>query len=61
MDKLLHETLELSRIGRVINPPEDVPFRDIIGDALGQAEETIASRGIKISIYPTCQLFMWTE
>jgi signal transduction histidine kinase len=52
MDKLLHETLELSRIGRVINPPEDVPFRDIIGDALGQAEETIASRGIKISIYP---------
>ena len=52
MDKLLHETLELSRIGRVINPPEDVPFRDIIGDALGQDEKTIESRGVKISIYP---------
>ena len=32
MDELLMDTLELSRIGRVINPPEDVSFRDIVGD-----------------------------
>ncbi|VVB63656.1 Methanogenesis regulatory histidine kinase FilI [uncultured archaeon] len=46
------DTLELSRIGRVINLPEDVSFRDIVGEALGQTAEKIESRGIKVSIAP---------
>ena len=50
MDKLLQSTLELSRIGRVISPPENVPFGEIIGDALSQTAEKIESRGVKVSV-----------
>jgi PAS domain S-box-containing protein len=48
MDQLLLETLELSRIGRVVNPPEDVPFGEIVEDALRQTSEKIKSKGFKI-------------
>ena len=50
MDQLLMETLELSRIGRVVNPPEDVPFSGIVEDALGLASEKIRSNGFKVSV-----------
>ena len=50
MDRLLLETLELSRIGRVVNPPEDVPFGEIVEDALGQTREKIRSKGFKVSV-----------
>lgn len=50
MDQLLMETLELSRIGRVVNPPEDVPFGEIIDDALEQTSEKIRSKWCKISV-----------
>ncbi len=50
MDRLLLETLELSRIGRVANPPEDVPFEEIVEDALGQTSEKIRSSGCKVSV-----------
>ncbi|MDH7596988.1 MAG: ATP-binding protein [Methanothrix sp.] len=36
MDRLLTNTLELSRVGRVINPPEDVPFSDIVKEVLSE-------------------------
>ncbi|VUT25557.1 MAG: sensory histidine kinase AtoS [Candidatus Methanolliviera sp. GoM_asphalt] len=36
MDRLLRDTLELSRIGRITNPPEDVSFKEIVNDALDQ-------------------------
>jgi signal transduction histidine kinase len=48
MDRLLLETLELSRIGRVVNPPEDVPFGEIVAEALAQTSEKIRSEGFKI-------------
>ncbi len=50
MDQLLLETLELSRIGRAVNPPEDVPFGEIVKDALGQTSEKIRSKGFKVSV-----------
>ena len=50
MDRLLLETLELSRIGRVVNPPEDAPFGEIVEDALGQTSEKIRSKGFKVSV-----------
>nr|WP_297758705.1 ATP-binding protein [Methanothrix sp.] len=34
MDRLLTNTLELSRVGRVINPPEDVRFSDLVKEVL---------------------------
>ncbi|MCK4732466.1 MAG: response regulator, partial [Methanophagales archaeon] len=56
MDKMLSDTLQLSRAGRVVNPPEDVPFGELIEKALEQTEEKIKSRKIKISVtedFPT--------
>lgn len=50
MERLLSDTLELSRIGRVANPPEDVPFGAIVEDALEQIAEQIKSSGVKITV-----------
>ena len=50
MDQLLGETLELSRIGRVTNPPEDVLFGEMVEEALDQAAERIRLRGIKVIV-----------
>jgi len=50
MDTLLSDTLQLSRIGRVANPPEDVPFGEIVQGALEQTAEQIKSSGAEISV-----------
>jgi len=50
MDCLLRDTLQLSRIGRMVNPPEDVPFGEIVKDALEQTAEQIKSSGVEISV-----------
>lgn len=50
MDRLLQDTLELSRIGRMMNPPEDVPFYDIVREALEQTSERIRSRGVSVNV-----------
>ena len=56
MEKLLSDTLELSRIGRMVNPPEDVSFGDIVEDALAQTAEQLKSSGVEVSVaedFPT--------
>jgi len=56
MEKLLGETLELSRIGRVANPPEDVPFGEIVEEALEQTAAQIKSSGVEVTVaedFPT--------
>jgi len=50
MDHLLKDTLRLSRIGRVVNPPEEVSFGEIVHEALSQASGELRSRGIKVSL-----------
>lgn len=50
MDRLLQDTLELSRIGRIINPPDDVPFYEIIEDALSQTTEKLKSKKVKVTV-----------
>ena len=50
MDRLLSETLELSRIGRVATPPEDVPFEEIVQEALLQTSPRIRSAGIDVLV-----------
>ncbi|MBN1763349.1 MAG: PAS domain S-box protein [Methanomicrobia archaeon] len=50
MDRLLRDTLQLSRIGRIANPPEDVPFGAIVQDALEQTTEQIKSSGVEVSV-----------
>lgn len=34
MNRLLSELLELSRIGRLVNPPQPVPFRELVDEAV---------------------------
>jgi len=56
MDQLLSDTLQLSRIGRMVNPPEDVPFGEIVEDALEQTAEQIKSSEVEVSVaddFPT--------
>ena len=50
MDRLLLETLELSRIGRVVDPLENVSFGEIVEDALSQTEKKIKSKEVKVSV-----------
>jgi PAS domain S-box-containing protein len=50
MDNLLKDTLELSRIGRVANPPDNVPFGEIVQEALSQVQERITNSGVKVTV-----------
>ena len=56
MGNFMNDTLELSRIGRVANPPEEVPFDEIVQKALEQTEERIISCEAEVSVaedFPT--------
>jgi PAS domain S-box-containing protein len=52
METLLKDTLELSRIGRVANPPDTVPFIEILQEALDQVREKLMQRGFLVTIQP---------
>jgi PAS domain S-box-containing protein len=59
MEHLLNDTLQLSRIGRVANPPEDAPFGGIVKEALEQTVEHIESSGVEVSVaedFPTVRV-----
>jgi len=56
MEHLLNDTLELSRIGRVANPSEDVPFGELAQEALKETSAKIKSSGVEVSVadaFPT--------
>ncbi len=50
MDRLLTDALELSRIGKAVNPPEEASFEEIVAEALDQTEETVRAKGIEVSV-----------
>jgi len=52
MQRLLDELLELSRIGRRLNPPEDVPLTALAHEAAELVAGQIAERGVEIEIDP---------
>ena len=52
MYELLHDVLELSRIGRRVNPPEDVQLQDLAAEALELVEGRIAERGVEVVVAP---------
>jgi PAS domain S-box-containing protein len=52
MERLLKDTLELSRVGRVANPPKLVPFAEIVQEALDQVHEKIVAKGVRVTIHP---------
>jgi len=52
MERLLNELLELSRIGRLMNPPAEVPFEDIAREALDNVHGQMDSRGVAVELDP---------
>ncbi|MBV6397331.1 MAG: Adaptive-response sensory-kinase SasA [Anaerolineales bacterium] len=50
MQALLNDLLELSRIGRVMNAPEDISFTEIVQDALGIVHGRLAARRVTVQI-----------
>lgn len=52
MDALLSELLELSRIGRIVNPPEEVDTGQLIQDALDSLDAQLRSRSVTVRIAP---------
>jgi signal transduction histidine kinase len=52
MHRLLDDLLELSRVGRVVHPPEDVPLADLAREAVELVKGRIESRGVAVDISP---------
>ncbi len=50
MQHLLNDLLELSRVGRLMNAPEDVPFEDIAREATAQVQGRLMARGVQVKI-----------
>lgn len=52
MAQLLDELLELSRVGRLVNPPENVPLGDLAAEAVELVGGRLGSRGVEVVIHP---------
>jgi signal transduction histidine kinase len=52
MHRLLDEILELSRVGRVVSPADDVPVGEVARDAVELVRGQLAPRGIEVAIAP---------
>jgi PAS domain S-box-containing protein len=50
MQRLLNELLELSRVGRVVNPPQAIPFGSLVREAESLVAGRIAERGVEVAI-----------
>lgn len=57
MHTLLGDLLELSRIGRLINPSGVIPFEELANNALELAHGQLVSLCVT-ALSRTCQLFM---
>ena len=50
MQALLNELLELSRIGRLVNPPQLVPFNRVIEEAQGLVQGRLHAKNIEVKV-----------
>ena len=50
MHRLLNELLELSRIGRLMDPPQPVAFRTLVQEAVEILQGRLRETGVKVSI-----------
>jgi len=50
MDQLLNDVLELSRVGRLINPQDMVSLEEIVGEALRLVGGQIAEAGVQVTV-----------
>jgi len=56
MDNLLKDVLELSRIGRLVNTLQTVPFDDLVNEALEIVHGRLEKRGITLQTQPNLPL-----
>ncbi len=52
MQQLLDELLELSRIGRLVNPPQTVSLTELAHEAAGLVAGQLMTRGVQVDIAP---------
>ncbi len=52
MRQLLDELLEMSRVGRVVNPPVTTTYREVVDEALRVVAGAISSRGVQVAVAP---------
>lgn len=52
MGKFIDELLDLSRVGRITNPPADVSFDEILQDALKAADGLLKAKQVQVEIEP---------
>ncbi|MEW6083309.1 MAG: ATP-binding protein [Chloroflexota bacterium] len=52
MQDLLKDLLELSRIGRVMNPPQEIRFEELVREAIELTEGRLQERGVRTLIQP---------
>jgi signal transduction histidine kinase len=50
MQRLLRELLDLSRVGRVLNPPQTVAFGAVVDEARRLVEGRIDARGVRLEV-----------
>ena len=50
MQRLLNELLELSRIGRLTNTPEVIPFKEIVDEALSLVEGELQQNQVEVKV-----------
>ena len=50
MEQLLNELLELSRVGRLVNPPKDVPFGELVDETLELVDGQLREKQIKVKV-----------
>ena len=56
MDTLLKDVLEISRVGRLINKPQDVPFGNLVKEALEIVHGRLENRGITVQTHSNLPL-----
>jgi signal transduction histidine kinase len=52
MEQLLNELLELSRIGRVINPPDEIHLGELVHEAVDMVAGQLGDSGVQVEIAP---------
>jgi len=52
MHELLKDLLELSRVGRFVNPPQVVSFEELARDAIELVQGKIQERGVNVEVQP---------
>ena len=56
MQRLLDELLELSRIGRIVNPPEVVPLADLARETVDLLSGRLTEHGVAVQVDPDLPL-----